>query len=435
MASSKFGRKLDPYRRLREPLGVKGVRQSVVITNNPSTIDQNQQLLVRFPNLGAHDVIVPGSARLAFRIALESEDDARTVVQNLGRAIVKKTTIKISGNEVMSIDDSDVYHCYNDLWMTAQERESAQYQGIDTSDNRNTTRIRIGAENRDASVVADKAIADAFSNRFFIPLDFELLESHMPFYQSALGDRLEYELVFNDYSRVVRAAGDTDASYRIENISLEYDMVTQPELARRIRNQYEGRLAILYDRVLRHRKINKDKSDTLWNINLNVPARSMKGILMLFEDLAAQQPYARNTEAFYNPKISKVEVTIEGVPNQLFAQGMRAYQMWDEARRLFAASPGRKRHPDVSVVAKDLALADVSLGEFLTNKYALWLDLRTADDDRLHGSGRRIENASEGVTIQLTKEAETAGALNIYLYVIMDAQLNIEDGRFVSAIY
>ncbi|MEW8206881.1 MAG: hypothetical protein AB2746_12215, partial [Candidatus Thiodiazotropha taylori] len=235
MASSKFGRKLDPYRRLREPLGVKGVRQSVVITNNPSTIDQNQQLLVRFPNLGAHDVIVPGSARLAFRIALESEDDARTVVQNLGRAIVKKTTIKISGNEVMSIDDSDVYHCYNDLWMTAQERESAQYQGIDTSDNRNTTRIRIGAENRDASVVADKAIADAFSNRFFIPLDFELLESHMPFYQSALGDRLEYELVFNDYSRVVRAAGDTDASYRIENISLEYDMVTQPELARRIR--------------------------------------------------------------------------------------------------------------------------------------------------------------------------------------------------------
>ncbi|MEW8445388.1 MAG: hypothetical protein AB2661_15975 [Candidatus Thiodiazotropha sp.] len=111
MASSKFGRKLDPYRRLREPLGVKGVRQSVVITNNPSTIDQNQQLLVRFPNLGAHDVIVPGSARLAFRIALESEDAARTVVQNLGRAIVKKTTIKISGNEVMSIDDSDVYHC------------------------------------------------------------------------------------------------------------------------------------------------------------------------------------------------------------------------------------------------------------------------------------------------------------------------------------
>ena len=87
---------------------------------------------------------------------------------------------------------------------------------------------------------------------------------------------------------------------------------------------------------------------------------------------------------------------------------MHADQMWDEARKLFAASHGRKRHPDVSVVVKHLGLADVSLGEFLTSKFALWLDLRTTDDDRLHGSGYRIENASEGVTIQITKKAEAA---------------------------
>jgi hypothetical protein len=89
----------------------------------------------------------------------------------------------------------------------------------------------------------------------------------------------------------------------------------------------------------------------------------------------------------------------------------------------------------MAMVAKDLALADVSLGQFLTTKYALWLDLRTTDDDQLHGSGRRIENASEGVTIQITKATETAGALNMYLYIVQDAQLNIEDGRFVSALY
>ena len=285
MASSKFG--CNPYRCLREPLWVKGVRQSVVITNNPSTIDQNQQLLVRFPNLGTHDVIVPGTARLAFKIALKSEYANRTVVQNLGRAIVKKTVIKISGNEVMSVDDSDVFNCYGDLWKTALERKNDQYQGIDTSDNRNATRIRIDAGNKDETVAADKAIADAFGNRFYIPLDFELLEGHMPFYQSVLGDRLEYKLTFNDYSRVIRVTGDADSSYDIENISLEYEIVTQPELARMIANQYNGRLAILYDRILRHRKISRDKSDTLWNINLNVPARSMKGVLMLFEDVTA----------------------------------------------------------------------------------------------------------------------------------------------------
>ena len=249
----------------------------------------------------------------------------------------------------------------------------------------------------------------------------------MPFYQSALGDRLEYELTFNDYSHVVVATGDAAATYTVKNICLEFDMITQPDLARLIRNQYAGRLAILYDRVLRHRKIMANKSDTLWNINLNVPARSMKGILMLFEDPEAA--YQRDTEKFYNPQLTKVEVTIEGIPNQLYSQGMRAYQLWEEAWKHFAA--GTKRHPEVAAVVKDLELADVSVGGFLTTKHCLWLDLRTTDDDQLHGSGRRIENASEGVTIQITKKAEAAGTLNVYLYVLMDAQLNIEDGRFV----
>ena len=60
----------------------------------------------------------------------------RTVVQNLGCATVKKLTIKIRGNEKMSIDDSDAFHCYIDLWKTAPERANGHYQGIDASDNR-----------------------------------------------------------------------------------------------------------------------------------------------------------------------------------------------------------------------------------------------------------------------------------------------------------
>ena len=100
--------------------------------------------------------------------------------------------------------------------------------------------------------------------------------------------------------------------------------------------------------------------------------------------------------------------------------------MLDEAKKYFAASPGSKRHPEVGTAAKDLALADVNLGECLTSKYSAWLDFRTSDDDRLHGSGRRKENASEGITIQITKKAEAAGALNIYLFVVMDAQLKLK---------
>ena len=429
MASSAFGNKLNPYRRLRDPLGVKATRQTVVVTNNPATVDQNQQLLVRFPNLGADDVIVPGTARLAFTILLSSTDANRTLVQNIGRAICKRVTIRFSGNEVMSIDDSDVYYCYQDLWKTASERGNAQYQDIDTTADRNATKLRVGAGDA-ANVPADKAISEAYGNRFFVPLDFEILERHMPFYQAGLGDRLEYELTFNEYGSTVQATAAA-TSYTVENISLEFDKVTNAELARLIRYQYANRLAILYERILRHRKLRRDKSDTVWNININTSVRSMKGLLLLFVDPAAA--FQRDTEAFYNPQITKVEVTIEGVPNELYAQGLRAYQQWDEVRKFHAS--GSKRHPMVGIVAKDLALADVSLPEYLTNKYARWLDLRSSDDDQLHGTGRRIENASEGVTLQITKKPEAAGLLDVYVFLIMDAQLNLEDGRITSILY
>ena len=420
---STYGDKLNPYRKLREPRGVKGIRQSVVITNNPSTIDQNQQLLVRFPNLSNNDVIVPRSARLAFEIELKSTDANATVYQNLGRAIVKKTTLRISGNEVMSIDDSDIYHCYVDLWKSPSERANMAYQGIGKD---NMLKHRVGSGNA-SSDKEDEAVANVYKKRFCIPLDFELLETHMPFYQAGLGDRLEYELTFNDYDKVIKST-DESSTYNIKNICLEFDMVSDTELVRQIRQQYDGKMTFFYDRILRHRKIAKNKSDTLWNINLNVPARSMKGILMIFED-----PERTSTETFYNPKIEKVEMTIEGVPNQLYSQGMRAYQQWDEINKFFALTS--KRNKETDKIAKELYFTNTTLEKYLTDNYALWLDLRTVDDNTLHGSGRRVENASEGITIQITKEQEADELINVYLYVIQDAQINFEDGRFKEVLY
>ena len=78
-----------------------------------------------------------------------------------------------------------------------------------------------------------------------------------------------------------------------------------------------------------------------------------------------------------------------------------------------------------------MQLYDLSLGEYLTDRYALWLDFRTIDENKLHGTGRRIENASEGITLQIEKKADSAGALSAYIYLIMDAQLNIQNGTYV----
>ena len=84
---------------------------------------------------------------------------------------------------------------------------------------------------------------------------------------------------------------------------------------------------------------------------------------------------------------------------------------------------------------KHLQLYNLSLGETLVNKYALWLDFRTIGENELQGTGRRIENASEGITLQIEKKENSAGALNAYIYLIMDAQLDIENGTYISAVY
>ena len=42
--------------------------------------------------------------------------------------------------------------------------------------------------------------SDSYGNKFIIPLDFEMLDSAAPYYQAGLGNRLCYELTFNDYN-------------------------------------------------------------------------------------------------------------------------------------------------------------------------------------------------------------------------------------------
>ena len=43
-------------------------------------------------------------------------------------------------------------------------------------------------------------------------------------------------------------------------------------------------MVLLYDRILRHRKIIVNKSDTVWNWAFNMPCKSLKGILALFKE-------------------------------------------------------------------------------------------------------------------------------------------------------
>ena len=175
-------------------------------------------------------------------------------MSNIGRAIIKKLAVKFEGNEIMSVDDFNLFVCYRDLWKTKSEKKNAIPQGIFSSGSYTTNciRLRINAGNKDATNAQDKAIADVYGNKFIIPLDFEMLDSAAPYYQAGLGNRLCYKLTFNYYNRVIKSAVSSpkvpDAKYKITDISLEYEIVTQPNLTRSIRSECQH-MALLYDRI------------------------------------------------------------------------------------------------------------------------------------------------------------------------------------------
>ena len=424
------GDKLNPQRSYRKGFALKGLHQHIIKTNNPSTIRPGELLIVRSPSLKENQVIIPGTTKLTFNITLAGTDVNRTLVENVGRNIIRKLVVKLEGNEITSIDDYNVLYSYYDCWKTVTERRNAIFQGIIEAEGQTENAIKhwINATDK-ANNAKDQTVASIYDNRFCIPLDFEILESSLPLYQYGLGSHLTYEPTFADYSDVIKAT-DPDATYTISNISLEFDTMINASLASQIQTEYM-KSSILYDRILRARIIPLNKSDTSFSVDINSPSKSLKGALLIFTQERSATKFVRDTEEFYNPKIMKVEVIMEEVPNELYAQNMEYRHQYGEIVKHFAEG----RLKEAGAIQKDLQLHNVNISLYYTDKYALWLDFRTIDRNRLHGSGRRLENTSEGIRLQITKKAESAGKLSCYLYIFQDAQISISDAQFLNVVY
>ena len=417
------GDRLNPQRSYRKGFALKGLFQHIIKTNNPSAIRPDELLTMRFSDLKENQVIIPSTMKLSFNITLVGTDVNRTLVGNLGRNIIRKLIVKLEGNEIISTDDYNIVYSFYDCWKCKTERLNAVFQGIveDDSQREGAIKHRINAGDK-ANNAKDQTVASIYDNRFCIPLDFEILESSIPLCQYGLGSPLTYELTFADYSDVIKT-NKPDATYTISNTSLEFDTIINASLASQIRTEYM-KSSILYDRILRARIIPLNDSDTSFSVDINSPSKSLKCVLLIFtKERRSATKFTCDTEEFLNPKIMKVEVIVEGVPNELYAQDMEYRHQYDEIVKHF--SEGRLK--EAGSIQKDLQLHNVNIASYYTNKYTLWLDFRTIDDNRFHGSGRRLENTSEGIRLQITKKAGALGKLSCYLYIFQDAQINISD--------
>ena len=231
---------------------------------------------------------------------------------------------------------------------------------------------------------------------FAIPLDFDFLKH--PVYPNGLKEDLIVRLELNSLEKVILCTGDTSATYKLSDISLEYDAIFDEPYDTTIGEIYTGTTSIPYTKVTSIHYQTLSKKDTTWKIDVNnLSVHSLQGLLLLFLD--KRDDFVNKNEEFYNSSIKKILTTINGMPHQLFAAGQRYLP---RVKNLF--------------LQKKL----VTWEEFLRTKSGLWIDTHLSTNNTLHGSGRAVEKI--GILLQIEKAAETSGGgFTCYIFSLEDA--------------
>ena len=222
-------------------------------------------------------------------------------------------------------------------------------------------------------------------------------------------------------SQVVKGSDPTKLKYKLTNIHLEYEMIYSEYLAEEAKSVYTSGKEFVYDHVMidKVETINRAE-DTRINIKVNAQRRSMKGILLLFV-----VPYAagtRDSEKYIFPDLKKISVTINGSPNMLYDSGIEIEDIWSEVSRFFMKEKSKPQH--------------MSLKKFYTdNKFGLLIDLRSMATKKMHGSGTRLVNTTDGVHLQIERDAKGTGQVNCHIFVISDSQFNIMGRQLKSVTY
>ena len=93
----------------------------------------------------------------------------------------------------------------------------------------------------------ENAIKKTFDKRFAIPLDFDSFKH--PVYPYGLKERLIVRIELNSAEKVILCTGDTNATYELSEISLEYDAIFDEPYATTIGEMYTGTTSIPYTEV------------------------------------------------------------------------------------------------------------------------------------------------------------------------------------------
>ena len=400
---------------------MKAERTVKRITFNPTSANPGDTLYVSVPKLAVNEVIVPGSLALVFDINLKvtGAHAQNYLVQNVSRALVDKFHVKFAATTVQETNGYDIYKIFEDLFIPLHERANMLSEGIQSLD---LCKIRSGASDKKTSGVDEEnALNAVYGTKYRINLDHPILTDHGVFYPQVLYNDLDFELTLAPAGQVVNGSDTTKLGYKLENIELEYEVIRSKTLADEATSTYNSGKEFAYDLVMRERVVPITRgSDTHLNLRVNPQRRSLKGLLLLF--INPYNPGARDSEHYFNPDITKVKVTVNGVPSRVYNEGISGKDMWNEITRHFKPHSG--------------GWPNMTLTKYLAaNKFGLWIDLRSMADTTMHGNGQRMVNTQDGVQLEIDRKASGSGTTNCHIFTISDAQMNIMGQQLESVTF
>ena len=129
----------------------------------------------------------------------------------------------------------------------------------------------MGAKNADGTALTmttqENAIKKTFDKRFAIPLDFEFFKHTV--YPHGLKECLIVRIELNSAEKAILCTGDTNATYELSEISLEYDPIFDEPYTMTIGEMYAGTTSIPYTKVTSIHYQTLSMKDTTWKIEVN----------------------------------------------------------------------------------------------------------------------------------------------------------------------
>ena len=325
--------------------------------------------------------------------------------------------MKFAGEILQDTDGYDLFKLYKDLFLTEKERANRLIEGIQSED---LAKIRCNAgDKKTTGVEKEKKLNGIYGNKYRIPIDHEIRKNHGVFFPRALSDELVFELRLAPASNVVKGSDATKLAYELTNIQLEYEVIHSKNLADEVESNYKNGKRLMYEHITHHKTISFSKgTDSIINESINVPRRSMKGLICSFftRDMREEREIQKKT---FNPDITEVKVIVNGIPNKIYSQGMKTRDFWEELFRRFGKE-------NSSLDATDFYTGD---------RFALFIDLRSMKENNLHGSGLRLVNTKEGVHLMIKRNTSGSGNAKCYIVILSDAQINIVNKELESVTY